>query len=97
MTTTIGLRELSRGVKAFEGYDYVRIEDKKTKKNKGLIISEQYAYQVEQIVADFITKQKQQELDEIMQFAGSVEIEERFQGLDMKEIRQKIAQEKYGK
>jgi hypothetical protein len=32
MTTTIGLRELSRGVKAFEGYDYVRIEDKKTKK-----------------------------------------------------------------
>jgi hypothetical protein len=52
---------------------------------------------VEQIVADFITKQKQQELDEIMQFAGSVEIEERFQGLDMKEIRQKVAQEKYGK
>jgi hypothetical protein len=61
-----------------------------------LIISERYAYQVEQIVSEFIAKQQQQELDEIMQFAGSCEIKDRFKDLSYKEIRKKIAQEKYG-
>lgn len=96
MTPTISIRDLSRGIKAFEHYDFVRIEDKKTKENKGLIISSQYAKQVEEIISKLVRQKEQQKLDDIMQFAGSFEMEDRFKDLSYKEIRKKIAQEKYG-
>jgi len=43
MTTTVGIRELSRNSKLLEQYDYVDVEDKKTHEYKGLFISPKYA------------------------------------------------------
>jgi 3-hydroxy-3-methylglutaryl CoA synthase len=87
MTTTISLRDLSRGTKAFENYDFVRIQDKKTNKNKGLIISSKYADAVEKMIEEFIKKQKQRELDDIMQFVGGLEIKKEFKNMNIQQIK----------
>jgi hypothetical protein len=87
MTTTIGLRELSRGVKAFEGYDYVRIEDKKTKQNKGLIISNKYAKQIETIITNLIQQKEQQEFNELLDIINDVEIKDEFQDMTAQQIK----------
>lgn len=87
MTTTIGIRELSRGFKAFEGYDFVRIEDKKTKKIKGLIVADKYVAKVEKIISKIVKQEKQQDLDDIMQFAGSMSIDEKYNNMSSKELR----------
>ena len=47
-------------------------------------------------VVDKMSKEIQEQLGEIEQFAGSIHIEERFVNLTDKEIREKIGQEKYG-
>ena len=43
MTTTIGVREISRNMTILKDYDYINIEDKKTKEYKGLLVSSKYA------------------------------------------------------
>ncbi|SMM97767.1 hypothetical protein SPONL_1226 [uncultured Candidatus Thioglobus sp.] len=94
--TTIGIRELARSSAILEGHDYAQIEDKKTKQAKGLIVSNEYAEVVKKYIDKLVAKKRQQEVDEIMQFAGSCEIHSRFLNLTDREIREKIAQEKYG-
>jgi hypothetical protein len=58
MTTTIGIRELARGSSILKEYDYVNIEDKKTHQRKGLIVSDQYADEVEKYLKKIISKKK---------------------------------------
>ena len=96
VTTTVGIRELSRNSKLLEQYDYVDVEDKKTHEYKGLFISPKYADEFKKLLEKKISKDIQKRLDEIEKFAGSIEMEERFKGLSYKEIREKIAEEKYG-
>jgi len=43
-----------------------------------------------------LAREKQERIDEIMQFAGTVGIEERFADKSMNEIREMVAKEKYG-
>ena len=66
MITTIGVRDISRNINLLQNYDYLDIEDKKTKEYKGLLISAKYADEIKA----FLKKKLQKELDEIMQFAG---------------------------
>jgi len=96
MATTIGIRELARGSSILKEYDYVNIEDKKTHQRKGLIVSDQYADEVEKYLKKIIAKKQQQDLDDIMQFAGTIKTYSRFDNLTSREVREKIAQEKYG-
>jgi len=96
MTTTIGIRELARGSTVLEKYDYVNIEDKKTHQRKGLIVSDQYADEVEKYLKKIIAKKKKEKVNKIMQLAGTVKIHSRFNDLTSREIREKIAHEKYG-
>ncbi len=96
MTTKMGIRDITRNFSILDKYDYIEIEDKKTHKTKGLIVSDKYANEIKKILAKKIEEKKQKKLDEIMQFAGKLEIKERFRNLSDKEIRQKIAEEKYG-
>ena len=96
MTTTVGIRELSRNSKLLEQYDYVDVEDKKTHEYKGLFISPKYADEFKKYLDKKISKTIQEKLDEIEKFSGSLELEDRFKDLSYKEIKQKIAEEKYG-
>lgn len=70
MTTTMSIRELTRNGSMFGQYDYINIEDKKSNDYKGVFISSKYAEMVKAFLDKEIQKQKQQKLDEIMQFAG---------------------------
>lgn len=96
MTTTVGMRELARNSHILEGYDYVDVEDKKTHEYKGLFISPKYADDVKKMLNKKQAQEMKKKLDEVMRFSGSVEIEDRFNNLSYKEIRKKIAEEKYG-
>jgi len=70
MTTTIGVRDISRNINMLQNYDYLDIEDKKTKEYKGLLISAKYADEIKEFLKKKLQKERQKELDEIMKFAG---------------------------
>ncbi|MEA2046968.1 MAG: hypothetical protein U9O64_00815 [Campylobacterota bacterium] len=70
MTATIGVREIARNINLLQEYDYIDIEDKKTKEYKGLLISAQYADEIKAFLENKLQIERQKELDEIMQFAG---------------------------
>ena len=97
MTTKMGIRDITRNFSILDEYDYVEIEDKKTHKTKGLFVSQKYADEIKEMLKKKIEEERQQKLDRLMEFAGNLEIEDRFKELSAKEIRAKIAEEKYGK
>lgn len=70
MTIKVGIRELGRNSNILDGHDYVDVEDKKTHEYKGLFISPKYADDFKKFLEAKISKQKQEALDEIMQFVG---------------------------
>ncbi len=70
MTATIGVRDISRNINMLQNYDYLDIEDKKTKEYKGLLISAKYADEIKEFLKKKLQQKRQKELDEIMQFAG---------------------------
>jgi len=70
---TISIRDLSRNRDIFTQYDYIDIEDKKTKKYKGLLVSSQYAQIVKEFLNKTIAKEKEKKLNAIMKFAGSMD------------------------
>ena len=95
MTATIGIRELARNSHLLDEYDYVDIEDKKTHKYKGLFVSAKYAKEFKEILDKRIAQEKQEKLDRIKPFLGTIEIDDNFSSLSSKQIKQKISLEKY--
>jgi len=49
MTTTMGIRELTRNGSMFGKYDYIDIEDRKSYEHKGVFISSKYADDVKKM------------------------------------------------
>ncbi len=96
MTMKVGMRELARNSNILDGYDYVEVEDKKTHEYKGLFISPKYAQEFKTFLDDKVSKDIQEQLDEIEQFAGTMECEDRYKGFDGKELMIKVSRAKYG-
>lgn len=69
---TVSIRELSRNSNIFTQYNYIDIEDKKTKEYKGIFVSSQYAQLVKEFLQKTIAKEKQKKLSAIMKFSGSM-------------------------
>ena len=57
---SIGIRELVKDSSILDKYDYIRIEDKKSHKLKGVFISNKYAKEIE----EFLEKKKRKEIQE---------------------------------
>ena len=70
MITTIGVRDISRNINLLQNYDYLDIEDKKTKEYKGLLISAKYADEIKTFLKKKLQKEREKELNEIMKFSG---------------------------
>ena len=96
MTVTVGMRELSRNSNILDGYDYIDVEDKKTHEYKGLFISPKYADYVKNMLEEKQAKEIEDKLNEIMQFTGSMEMEDRYKGLEGKELIKEVAKAKCG-
>lgn len=86
MSITVGMRELARNSNILDDYDYVDVEDKKTHKYKGLFISPKYADEFKSYLIKKQAKEKKQELNEIMKFAGILSGES--ENLTSKEIKE---------
>ena len=96
MTTVVGMREFSRNLSMFDNYDYVKLEDKKTHEKKGIYISQKYADEIEKFMQEKMMKERQAKLDEIARFVGSNEMEDRYKGLEGKELKIEVAKAKCG-
>lgn len=96
MTTTMSIRELTRNGSIFAEYDYIDIEDRKSHEYKGVFISSKYADDVKKFLEKKIAKEKQVLLDEITKFAGSNKMEERYKGLEGKELMKEVSKAKVG-
>ncbi len=70
MTAVFSVRELTRNSGDLSDYDYVEIEDKKSKKRRGLFVSEKYADEVKAFIdrKKQLDAEKQKEL--LLQHAG---------------------------
>jgi len=96
MTITVGMRELARNSNILDGYDYVDVKDKKTQEYKGLFISPKYADEFKAFLEEKISKEQQAKWDRIKPFIGSMEFEDRYVGLEGKELMEEVAKAKCG-
>ena len=84
----VGIRELARNSNILDGYDYIEVEDKKTHEYKGLFVSPKYADEFREYLEKKIADEKQKKLDEIMQFAGTMEIKPEYLNMSSRELRE---------
>jgi len=96
MTAKMGIRDIVRNFSILENYDYVEIEDKKTKEPKGIYISQKLAEKLKDIIEQKAKEEKEEELNFINKFVGFLEPEERFKDKTIQEIKQMRAKEEYG-
>lgn len=62
----ISIRDLAREGKKLAEYDFVDIEDKKSKQYRGIFISNKYADEVKK----FLKEKRKKRADKMMRFAG---------------------------
>jgi len=96
VTKKLSIRELGRNVRTINGYDYVEIEDRKSKEYKGIFVSPKYAQEVKRFLEEKIRGEKHELLDELERFAGKFTMEERYEGLEDEELLKKISRIKTG-
>jgi len=96
MTAKMGIRDIVRNFSMLENYDYVEIEDKKTKEPKGIYISQKLAEKLKDIIEQKAQEEKEEQLNFINKFVGFLAPEERFKDKTIQEIKQMRAKEKYG-
>lgn len=94
MTTTVGIRDISRNVNLLQEYDYVDIEDKKTHEYKGLFVSPKYADEFKKYLEVKLNEEKNTKLERLKRYAGKGEIDAKYAGLTSSSIREKIALDK---
>lgn len=94
MTKKIGVRELARNIKVLDEYDILEIEDKKTKRCKGVFVSSKYANEVKEFIENKEKESKERKLRSLMQFAGTIQMDEGLEQLDEKSLRKEAARRK---
>jgi len=72
MKASMSIRDLTRNGKMIANYDYIDIEDKKSKEYKGVFISAKYAKKVKDFLEKEIKKEREEQVNEILKFAGTL-------------------------
>ena len=96
MTARLGIREVARNLNALQQYDYVELEDKKSHKIKGLFVSEKYSDDVREYLEKRLKSEQKKKRERYRKWVGRGSVDPRFDNLTSREIREKIAREKYG-
>ena len=96
MSIVVGVRDLVRNSNILDGHDYIEVKDKKTNKFKGLFVSAKYADEFKAFLEEKKAKKRKEKLNRIMKYAGSMEMEDRYKGLNDKELRIEVAKAKSG-
>lgn len=94
MTIILGIRDLARNIDMLQQYDYVDIEDKKTHEYKGLFLSPSYAKEFKAYLEEKTKKEKEGKLSRLKAYAGKGSIDEKYDGLSSKELKESVSLEK---
>ncbi|MCK9373090.1 MAG: hypothetical protein M0P91_07815 [Sulfuricurvum sp.] len=94
MTTIVGIRDLVRNIDMLQNYDYVDIEDKKTHEYKGLFLSPSYAKEFKEYLEQKSKKEKEDKLSRLKAYAGKGSIDEKYNHLSSKELKESVSLEK---
>jgi hypothetical protein len=86
MNITLSIQEIINNLSILDNYDYVVVEDEKNHIEKGIFISAKLLDEVKEFLE--IKKSKR---DKILNFVGQIEVEDRFKGKDISEIKKIIA------
>jgi len=78
MTTIVGIRDLARNINLLSDYEYVDIEDKKTREYKGLFLSPNYAKEFKEYLANKSQKAKEEKLARLKAYAGKGTIDDKY-------------------
>lgn len=92
----VGVREFVKDFNKLQNVDMVEIIDKKTKNLKGIYLSKDEALKVKHLLEKEREKEREERLKKFMKYAGSMEVDERFEGLEGKELREAVAKAKVG-
>jgi len=92
----VGVKEFIKDFNKLQNVDIVEIIDKKTNNLKGIYLSKEEAQRVKKLLEKEKEKEKKEMLKDIMQFAGSIGIDEKFKHLEGKELKEAVAKAKAG-
>ena len=96
MNIEVGVREFVKDFNKFQNVDMVEIVDKKTKTLKGIYLSAEEALKVKHLLEKEKEKERKKRLEKFMKYVGSMEVDERFRGLEGKELKEAVAKAKAG-
>ena len=94
MTTTVGIRDFARNIDMLTKYDYVDIEDKKTHEYKGLFVSPSYAGEFKEYLEKKSQNEKEEKLSRLKRYAGKGCIDEKYNSLSSKALKERVSLEK---
>jgi len=94
IATKIGMRDIARNVNILSEYDYIEVEDKKTHEYKGLFVSPKYADEFKIFLESKLSKEREAKLNRLRKYAAQGKIDEQYNDLDGKALREKIAEVK---
>lgn len=94
MTTILGIRDLARNIDKLAQFDYVEIEDKKTKEYKGIFLSPSFAKEFKEYLAQKTKKEKNDKLTRLRAFAGKGCLDERYNNLSSSRLKKARSLEK---
>ncbi|SMC09506.1 hypothetical protein [Nitratiruptor tergarcus] len=92
----IGVREFTKSFNKLQNMEIVEIVDKKTNELKGIYLSKEQAIEFLKYLREKKQKAKEEKLRKIMQYAGAIKIDEKFENLSSKELKTEIAKAKAG-
>jgi hypothetical protein len=61
-----------------------------------VFVSTKYADEIEKFIEEKIMQERQKKLDRLAPFIGSMEVEDRYKGLEGKELMEEVAKAKCG-
>jgi len=70
MVTTMSIRDLTRSSGVLYKYDYVEVENKKSKTYQGIFIPDKYAKEIKKILDEKIANEKRKKIEKLKQFTG---------------------------
>ncbi len=70
MVTTMSIRDLTRSSSSLFKYDYVEVENQKSKTYQGIFIPYKYAKEIKKILDKKIADEKRKKINKLNQFSG---------------------------
>ena len=96
MTMQVGVREFVKDFNKLQNIDMVEIIDKKTKILKGIYLSAEEALKIKNLLEKEKQKERKRRFEKFMKYAGNIGIDEKFNNLEDKKLKEAVSKSKVG-